>query len=157
MRQRVSDLGRGQAQRQSPAAPARRQGGRYSVLFVCIGNAIRSQMAEAFARKYGADVISPSSAGLSPAPGVAALTVKVMAERGLNLEAHYAKSLGEAPGSPWDMIVNISGERLPPSQTPVRSWTVADPVGQPEEAFQAAAEQIEALVMQLVLDLRSRR
>ncbi len=153
MRQRVSDLNRGAA-----ARPIARQS-LTSVLFVCIGNAIRSQMAEAFARKYGADVMAPASAGVSPALAVQPLTKKVLAERGIDIGAAFPKSIPEAPGSPWDIVVNISGELLPrgTAAASTRQWEVADPVGQPEESYVAAAERIETLVMQLILELRSSR
>src|SRR5579871_1009678 len=57
-----------------PAAAKKR------VLFLCIGNSCRSQMAEGFARAYGSDVMTPLSAGLSPAPIVAPLTKLTLAE-----------------------------------------------------------------------------
>jgi len=56
---------------------------RKRVLFVCLGNSCRSQMAEAFARAYGSDVLIAASAGLTPASGVAADTSRAMAEKGL--------------------------------------------------------------------------
>ncbi|MEZ5401144.1 MAG: hypothetical protein R2729_15840 [Bryobacteraceae bacterium] len=155
MRRRVSDIGRGGAP--TPPTPLRR-GGPQGILFVCLGNAIRSQMAEAFARKYGSDVIAPASAGLTPAAVVAPLTLKVMKDRGLDLTSHFPKAILEAPGSPWDQIVNISGERLPPfPNSRIRTWEVADPVGGPEQAFVETADKIEGLIMQLILDLRSGR
>ena len=50
------------------------------VLFVCIGNSCRSQMAEGFARAYGSDVMIPASAGFTPASRVAPDTIRAMAE-----------------------------------------------------------------------------
>jgi len=55
------------------------------VLFVCIGNACRSQMAEGFARAYGADVMIPASAGLAPAMNVARDTKTAMAEKDIDI------------------------------------------------------------------------
>ena len=52
------------------------------VLFVCIGNSCRSQMAEAFARAYGRDVVAPASAGVYPANVIAPDTMRAMAEGG---------------------------------------------------------------------------
>ena len=57
-----------------PLIPARKR----RILFVCIGNAVRSQMAQAFAKKYGADLVEAESAGLAPAEAVAPLTLKVL-------------------------------------------------------------------------------
>ncbi|MFN7923709.1 MAG: hypothetical protein U0Q16_26645 [Bryobacteraceae bacterium] len=129
---------------------------KYRVLFVCIGNAVRSQMAEAFARKYGSDVMVASSAGMAPAGALASGTVKVMGERGIDISRQYPKSIYEAPGGPFDVIVNISGMELPRQFRPrvVKEWTVGDPIAGPEQGYVEAADKIEALVMQLVLELR---
>ena len=57
---------------------------RRNVLFVCLGNICRSAMAEAFANRYGADVLQAASAGLTPAYANAPLTQKVMLEKNMN-------------------------------------------------------------------------
>src|SRR5271165_2238746 len=61
------------------------------VLFVCIGNSCRSQMAEGFARAYGADVMAVQSAGLSPAVMVSPLTKTVLAERNIHIDDQFPK------------------------------------------------------------------
>jgi arsenate reductase len=125
------------------------------VLFLCIGNSIRSQMAEAFARKYGSDVLEAASAGFTPASIVQPLTKKVMEAKNISLETHFPKDLEHVPLSGFDLIVNISGRKLP-THLPieVREWTVEDPMGKSEEEFVVARDLIENLVMRLVLDLR---
>ena len=70
------------------------------VLFICIGNCIRSQMAEGFARTYGRDVMEVYSAGVSPAGYVSEMAFQVMGERGISLSNQYSKALHEAPGAP---------------------------------------------------------
>ena len=62
------------------------------VLFLCTGNSARSQMAEAFLRKYGNGRFEPHSAGLQP-KGINPLTVKVMNEAGIDLSAHASKGI----------------------------------------------------------------
>ncbi len=85
---------------------------RRRVLFVCIGNSCRSQMAEGFAKHYGADVMETSSAGLAPATLVAPLTRQAMLEhKHIDLSPHWPKSVFEVTG-PFDIIVNLSGEPL---------------------------------------------
>jgi arsenate reductase len=125
------------------------------VLFLCIGNSIRSQMAEGFARKYGSDVIEAASAGFSPAAVVQPLTKKVMEAKNINLDEHFPKDLEHVPMSGFEVIVNMSGKKLP-TRLPmeVRDWSVDDPMGKTEEDYQAARDQIENLVMRLILDLR---
>jgi arsenate reductase len=125
------------------------------VLFLCLGNSIRSQMAEGFALKYGSDVMQPASAGLSPASIVQPLTRKVMEEKNINLDEHFPKDLEHVPMSGFDLIVNISGRKLP-TKLPmeVRDWAVEDPMGKEEKEYVVARDQIENLVMRLILDLR---
>jgi arsenate reductase len=62
------------------------------VLFLCTGNSARSQMAEAFLRKYGGNTFEPYSAGLEP-KGVNPLTVKVMNEVGIDISNQHSKSI----------------------------------------------------------------
>ena len=125
------------------------------VLFVCIGNSCRSQMAEAFARTYGSDVMVAESAGLAPAPGIAALTREVMAEKNIDLGQQFPKGLLEVDLASYDLIVNISGYPFPaPTRAPVRDWQVEDPIGGKKETHQKVGQQLEGLVMQLVLELR---
>ena len=125
------------------------------VLFLCIGNSCRSQMAEGFARKYGSDVIEPQSAGFSPAAIVQPLTKKVMEAKNINIDAQYPKDLGSIDVPNLDLIVNMSGTKLP-ARMPieVREWKVEDPISRPEEVYIAVREQIEMLVMRLILELR---
>jgi protein-tyrosine-phosphatase len=115
-------------------------------------------MAEGFARTYGADVIETQSAGLAPAPSISALTIKVMRKRNIDMSHAWPKSLYEAPGGPFDLIVNMSGYSLPDEvRNPVREWTVKDPISFGEPVYEEVASQIEGLVMGLILELRSQR
>ncbi|MCZ2151186.1 MAG: hypothetical protein LC126_25865 [Bryobacterales bacterium] len=129
----------------------------FRVLFVCLGNAIRSQMAEGFARRYGSDVIDARSAGLTPAGRVMPLTRKVMEEKNIDLGDAYPKPIADHAGETFDLVVNISGVPLPQAKAPVREWTVRDPMGGKEDAYRLAAEQIERMVMDLILELRRLR
>lgn len=116
-------------------------------------------MAEGFALRYGNDVIEPASAGLAPANLVAPLTRKAMLEtKQIDLSEHWPKSVFEVAG-PFDMIVNMSGYPLPPVLVgkELRAWTVPDPITGDESVHQEVANQIEALVQQLILELRQRK
>ena len=131
--------------------PARR------VLFVCIGNACRSQMAEGFARAYGSDVIIAASAGLAPAISVARETKKAMAEKNIDLKDHFPKSIRHLGRSQFELVVNLSGSEIPQelaSKTRAVDGDVDDPVFMKYEDHCAVRDQIERLVMQLIIDLR---
>jgi arsenate reductase len=127
------------------------------VLFVCIGNSCRSQMAEGFARAYGSDVIIAASAGLAPAMGVARDTKKAMAEKEIDLRDHFPKSVRHLGRAHFDLLVNMSGSKIPEdiaSKTTVVDWDVADPISMNYEDHTKVRDEIERLVMKLVLDFR---
>ena len=125
------------------------------VLFVCIGNSCRSQMAEAFARSYGNDVLVPASAGLSPAFSVAPDTHRAMLERNLDLRDHFPKTIRQLGRARFDIAVNLSGVPLPDGVAPrVIEWDVEDPIGMSYKDHCDIRDQIEHLVMDLVLELR---
>jgi protein-tyrosine-phosphatase len=113
-------------------------------------------MAEAMARKYGSDVLVPSSAGLSPAFNNHALTRSVLAEINIDLGDHVPRNFSEIELGKYDLIVNMSGSPL--SRTvnmPVENWDVMDPIGKKEPEFRAVRADIEMRVMQLILRLRT--
>ena len=104
------------------------------VLFLCIGNACRSPMAEGFARTYGSDVLHAQSAGLAPALAVAPLTHHVMLEKNIDLGDCYPKELEHVDGA-IDLIINMSGHDVPARQTG-RKWkcgTCAIPSANPKK------------------------
>ena len=112
-------------------------------------------MAEGFARKYGSDVLEAASAGLAPAPIVQPLTKKVMIERNVNIDDQHPKDLGMLDVKTFDLIINMSGTKLP-ARIPVevRDWRVEDPIGQTEEVYLTVRDQIENAVMRLILEFR---
>ena len=128
------------------------------VLFVCIGNSCRSQMAEALARAYGADVMTPASAGLSPALAISPLTIEVLEQRNIRMDGHFPKNLEMLAKEPFDVVINISGYPIPPLKAGnVVSWSVPDPIGQSQAVYQSVLNQIEGLVMRLILELRTQQ
>jgi arsenate reductase (thioredoxin) len=130
---------------------------RQKVLFVCVGNACRSQMAEAFAHAYGSDVLEPSSAGLTPAVMIPVLTLDVMEEKNIPLDGQFPKGLDTVQPDSFSLIVNLSGRDLPGKfSAPVRKWDVSDPMGQKKEYHRQVRDQIEMKVMSLILELRKR-
>jgi arsenate reductase (thioredoxin) len=112
-------------------------------------------MAEGFARRYGSDVIEPLSAGFAPAAVVQPLTKKVMEEKNIKVDDQYPKSLDSIEVPKLDLIVNMSGVKLPKRlQIQVRDWKVEDPMGKSEDTYVVVRDQIEMSVMGLILELR---
>jgi len=133
----------------APAAAKKR------VLFVCIGNSCRSQMAEAFARVYGHDVMDPHSAGLAPATSIAPMTAQVLGEKNVAIGDQFPKGLDMMARVPFDIVVNMSGSKIALPGARLIEWPVVDPIGQKDEVYRAVAERIEGLVMRLIIELRA--
>jgi arsenate reductase len=128
---------------------------RKRVLFVCIGNSCRSQMAEGFARTYGADVLIPASAGVAPAGYVAPDTQRAMVEKNIDIRDHFPKSLRQLDRACFDLAINMSETDLPPETAgQIVEWEIADPVRMSYERHCEIRDQIERRVMDLVMELR---
>jgi protein-tyrosine-phosphatase len=112
-------------------------------------------MAQGFAKQYGSDVIEAESAGLSPAPIVQPLTIQVMLEKNVKVDDHYPKDLSVVNVADFDLLINMSGIKLP-SRIPieVRDWKIEDPIGRSEELYREVRDEIENLTMRLILELR---
>jgi arsenate reductase (thioredoxin) len=126
------------------------------VIFVCLGNACRSQMAEAFAVRYGSDILEVASAGLNPAAAVPDLTRAVMKDKGISLDGHFSKGTEVFQKIQWDLVINMSGRHLVSLQTDKTvSWKIDDPMGQRQIVHERVRDEIENLVMRLILELRA--
>src|SRR5581483_4887514 len=97
----------------------------------------------------------PASAGIAPAPGIAPDTLAAMDEKGIDLRDHFPKSIRHLGRVEFHLVINMSGETLPPNITcPVREWEVEDPIRLSYEEHCAVHDRIERLVMELILELR---
>ena len=123
------------------------------VLFVCLGNACRSQMAEGFARAQGDDVLIPWSAGLTPAHAVPALTFQTMAEKKVDITGQTPKPVGDFSPSDFDLVINISGYPIPGYRRTI-DWAVRDPFGGSVQDYRTTRDEIERRVRELIFELR---
>jgi protein-tyrosine-phosphatase len=123
------------------------------VLFVCVANSCRSQIAEGFARSLGRDRIEAFSAGSRPSGQVDPRAAAFMEERGIDLRAHRSKGLGELPREViWDAVVTMGcGDACPhlPALTRL-DWDLPDPKAMNDEEFRLVRDRIEGLVRKLV-------
>ena len=126
------------------------------LLFVCIENAGRSQMAEAFAKKYGADKFIVSSAGNKPADKVNPVVVEAMKERGIDISTNKPKQLTAQMAMNADLIVTMgcnSEEMCPgPFFKPTIDWALEDPKGKPLEKVREIRDEIEQRVKKLITE-----
>lgn len=99
--------------------------------------------------------MEPASAGLSPAGIVQPLTKQVMQAKNINIDDQYPKDLSSIDVSGFDLLINMSGAKLP-ARIPiaVRDWNIEDPIGRSEDVYFVVRDQIENLVMSLILELR---
>jgi arsenate reductase (thioredoxin) len=133
---------------------------RTKVLFLCIGNACRSQMAEAIAKHRASDVIEPSSAGLVPFGEIPGTTLAVLRECGISADGQSSKPLRSEDMSAADLVINMTGRagaaifKEPVSW--IEDWDVGDPYGFNLAVYRAIRDQIEARVDDLARRLRER-
>jgi len=122
------------------------------LLFVCLENANRSQMAEAFARIHGGGAVEAFSAGSRPSGSVNPRAIAAMRERGYDLSRHRSKSLDEVPAEGYDYVVTMGcGDECP--WVPARhreDWDIQDPKALPADAFNGVRDEIERRVLDLL-------
>ncbi len=125
------------------------------VLFVCVENSCRSQMAEGFGRTLGAGRLSVASAGSRPSGQVNPRAVHFMREKGIDLAAHRSKSLAEVGPDALDAVVTMGcGDACPWVPARLRlDWALPDPGELDDAGFRAVRDRIEALVGRLVRTL----
>jgi arsenate reductase (thioredoxin) len=128
---------------------------RKSVLFVCVENSNRSQMAEAFARMHGGDRVDAQSAGSRPSGRVNPRAVEFMREVGYDLTTHQSKSLAEFNGRPITAAVTMGcGDACPLVKAERREeWNIPDPKDMPPEQYREVRDLIERKVKELLARL----
>jgi arsenate reductase len=125
------------------------------VLFVCIGNACRSPMAEGLANQYGSDVLSASSAGLAPLQKVPIETVAAMGEINVDVSRHVPRRYDPFEAVDCDLVINMAGYKLPgPPGKNVVEWRVKDPFQASAAEYRLVRDELEQRVMRLILELR---
>ena len=128
------------------------------ILFVCVENAGRSQMAEAFANKYGKGRFVILSAGNKPAEKVNPVVVEAMKEKGINISANKPKLITFQMAQDSDLIVtmgcNDQGICPGPFFKPTIEWKLEDPKGKPMEKVREIRDQIDRQVQELIAELK---
>ena len=114
------------------------------LLFVCVENANRSQMAEAFARILGGESIEAYSAGSRPSGKVNPKAVAAMRECGYDLSVHGSKSLDELPDVVFDFVATMGcGDACPMVRAGQRvDWSIPDPKNLPADEFRVVRDLI---------------
>lgn len=123
------------------------------ILFVCVENSNRSQMAQAFARMLGG--VEAHSAGSRPSGRVNPRAIEFMREKGYDLTTHTSKAVDQVPQTEYDAVVTMGcGDSCP--QVPARrreDWAIPDPKHLPDDGFREVRDLIEARVKALLAEL----
>jgi arsenate reductase len=127
------------------------------ILFVCVENSNRSQMAQAFALMLGGDGVRAYSAGSRPSGVVNPKAIAAMAELGYDLGAHGSKSLDEVPHTGYDAVVTMGcGDACPFVEGRLREdWALPDPRHMEPDEFRAVRDEIRARVADLLQRLKN--
>jgi protein-tyrosine-phosphatase len=125
------------------------------VVFVCVENSNRSQMAEAFARIHGGGKIEAFSAGSRPSGRVNPKAIDAMRELGYDLTVHHSKGLDDLGDVEFDVAVTMGcGDQCPLLKTKQRlDWQIPDPREMPPEEFRTVRSLIETKVKELLAGL----
>ena len=128
---------------------------RKRVLFVCVENSCRSQIAEAFARIYGKENVAVYSAGSRPSGTINPKAVTTMRELGYDLSSHTSKSLNEVPDIEYDFVATMGcGDECPFIRAKQREdWAIPDPKNMDAEGFREIRDQIATKVKTAIASL----
>jgi arsenate reductase len=138
------------------------------VLFLCTGNAARSQMAEALARADHGEVLDPVSAGSRPAGFVHPLAIRAIEALGISMDGAHSKSALEFRTEPFDLVVTVcdsAAEDCPtwPGARRIEHWSIEDPSYGPDDPetrydrFVATRDEIRRRIDELVGTLGEER
>ena len=125
------------------------------VLFVCVHNSGRSQMAEAFARELSGGRFDAESAGTEPTAALNLVVVEAMRERGLDITGQRPKLLTPEMAQRADRIFTMGcyeAEACPAFILDAEDWALDDPHGQPIERVRAIRDDVEARIRALIAE-----
>ncbi len=127
-----------------------------TVLFVCVGNSGRSQMAEAFFNHYARGKAKAISAGTEPAPSVSRTVVEAMRESGIDISQNKPKALTPEMVDQANLVITMgcgAEAACPASWVETRDWGLEDPKGQPIEKVREIRNEIKIRVVKLLEEL----
>jgi len=127
---------------------------RPDLLFVCIENSNRSQMAEGFARRLGQGRVTVFSAGSRPSGQINTRAIQFMEDKGIDLTVQLSKGLDDLPKVRWDYIVTMGcGDACPMLPALYRlDWDLPDPKHLDDAGFRAVRDRTERLVTELIAE-----
>ncbi len=131
------------------------KGEKLKIIFVCVENARRSQMAQGFAEVLGGERVEVFSAGSRPSSLIDPVVIQVMKEKGIDLSSKRPKSLNELPPMEMDYLVTMGCEETCPAvpAKKIIEWEIPDPKGKPIDVFREVRDLIEDKVRTLLSEI----
>ena len=125
------------------------------IVFVCVENARRSQMAEGFANALGQGKLEVCSAGSSPSYKIDPLVIEVMKEKGIDLSGKRPKGLNDLPSIEMDYLITMGCEETCPAllAKKIIEWEIPDPKGKSIAIFREVRDLIEDKVRTLLNEI----
>ncbi len=125
------------------------------ILFLCVENAGRSQMAEGFAKKFAPPGVEIHSAGSRPAAELHPAAVEAMRERGIDISAQRPKGIETLPDGIFDLVIGMGCADACPVHRAKRvlTWDIPNPQGESAEAVRLIRDQIENHVRKLLREI----
>jgi arsenate reductase (thioredoxin) len=125
------------------------------IVFVCVENARRSQMAQGFAETLGQGELKVYSAGSRPSWAIDPLVIEVMKEKGIDLSSKRPKSLNDLPSIEMDYLVTMGCEETCPAilAKKIIEWKIPDPKGKSVEVLRQIRDLIEEKVKILLEEI----
>ena len=122
------------------------------ILFVCVENARRSQMAQGFAESLGKEKLEVYSAGSQPSSEIDPLVIEVMKEKGIDLSTKRPKGLNDLPQIEMDYLITMGCEETCPAVLAKKmiEWNIPDPKGKSVDEVRKIRDMIEQKVKTLL-------
>jgi arsenate reductase len=124
------------------------------IVFVCVENARRSQMAQGFAEAFGKGKLEVHSAGSHPSSQIDPLVIEVMKEKGIDLSGKRPKGLSDLPPVEMDYLITMGCEETCPTiiAKKIIGWEIPDPKGKSIEDFREIRDMVEDKVKDLLAE-----
>jgi arsenate reductase len=119
--------------------------GKIKIVFICVENARRSQMAQGFAEVFGGEKVEAFSAGSIPSSQIGPIVIEVMKEKGIDLSSKRPKGLNDLPPIEMDYLVTMGCEEIYPAvlSKNILEWDIPEPKGKSIDIVKNIREIIE--------------
>jgi len=129
--------------------------GKKRIVFICVENARRSQIAQGFAEVFGGEKVEVYSAGSSPSSQIDPLVIEVMKEKGIDLSSKRPKGLKDLPPIEMDYLITMGCEETCPAvlAKKIIAWEIPDPKGKSIDVFRNVRDMVEGRVRALLKEI----